>query len=678
MSHKILKTVVTLVLIAAGQAEGEPDSEHTANFYVATNGRDTWSGTLPAPNEQNSDGPFATVVRARNAIRRLKQRNELAKPATVFIRGGTYFLDDTLVFTPDDSGTKDCPLTYAAYPGEKPILSGGTTIADPWKNYKGNIRVCTVRPVKNDGWVFRQLFVDGERQLRARIPNAGYYEIEKPVDECAFKYEAGNFGKWKHLNDVEAVILHSWNESRLLVSELNEKDRIVRFVDAKARHPVNWSGATINRYYIENVLEGLDQPGEWYLDAHTGRLYYWPTQELDSAEVIAPRLKQLVRFQGDAQHNEYVEHIEIQGLTFSDSDWVLPEKGYPDCGDVGDIVEPSAIALHGVRHCTLRDNCIRNVGTYAIEANGHDNRIVGNEIYSAGGGGIISRSLQGSPNIISYNHIHHCGVVYHSAVGVNIDDGGGVVSHNLIHDMPHSGVYTRHWRTENQPLGRRNQEQGLIIEYNEIYNMSQVLDDSGGVFVRDSNILIRNNLIHDVYSQGRCPGWGIYLGCETRDSLVVNNIVYGTTESLHVWYKNRNITLENNVFAEGQRTQINYQNPRNLSHENIVFQRNIIYYTDPGTALFRISGARSMPAQSDYNILFCPGECVCRGSVIKGLQGIDTWQRWQQSEFDIHSVVEDPQFTDVENGDYSLKPDSCALKLGFKAIDISQVGIRAR
>jgi hypothetical protein len=244
--------------------------------------------------------------------------------------------------------------------------------------------------------------------------------------------------------------------------------------------------------------------------------------------------------------------------------------------------------------------------------------------------------------------------------------------------MPHSGVYTRHWRTKNQPLGRGNQEQGLIIEYNEIYNMSQVLDDSGGVFVRDSNILIRNNLIHDVYSQGRCPGWGIYLGCETRDSLVVNNIVYGTTESLHVWYKNRNITLENNVFAEGRRSQINYQNPRNLSHENIVFQRNIIYYTDPSTALFRISGARSMPTHSDYNILFCPGECVCRGSVIKGLPGIDTWERWQESEFDIHSVVEDPQFTDVENGDYSLKPDSCALKLGFKAIDISQVGIRGK
>ncbi len=678
MCKNIINVVVVLMLIISSRTQGEPGVEDAAIFYVAANGSDTWSGALAVPNEQKSDGPLGTIVGARNAIRKLKRDNGLHKPVKVIIRSGTYFLDDTLVFTPEDSGTESCHITYTAYPSEKPVLSGGKIIAGPWKRHKGRIKVCAVSRGKSKQWVFRQLSVDGKRQLRARIPNTGYYRIEKPVDKCAFKYEAGDFQRWDHIDEVEAVILHSWNESRLLVSELKEKDRIVRFVDANARHPVNWSGATINRYYIENVLEGLDQPGEWYLDTHTSSLYYWPTQEISGAEVIAPVLTQLMRFEGNARDNQYVEFIEFCGLTFSDSDWVLPEQGYPDCGDVGDIVEPSAIALHGARHCSLRDNCIRNVGAYAIEVNGHDNHIVGNEIHSAGSGGIISRSLQGGPNIISYNHIHHCGVVYHSAVGVNIDDGGGVVSHNLIHDMPHSGVYTRHWSTRNQPLGRRNQEQSLVIEYNEIYNMSQVLDDSGGIFVRDSNILIRNNLIHDVYSQGRCPGWGIYLGCETRDSLVVSNVVYGTTESVHVWYKNRNIILENNVFAEGRKSQINYQNPRNLSHENIVFQRNVVYFTDPKSALFRISAARSRPAQSDHNILFCPGECICRGSVISGLPQIDTWEKWQQAGFDIHSIVEEPRFADPENGDYSLKSDSPAFKLGFNAIDLSQVGVRAK
>ena len=677
MFSKSLCIMSVLSLIMTARAKGRPSEQPQATFYVATDGQDNWSGTLCAPNKQKTDGPFATIEKARDAVHRLRAKKQLTKPVTVLIRGGTYFLGETLTFTPEDSGTENCPITYAAYPGERPILNGGKTITAPWKTYKGEIMVCSIKSAENGKWNFKQLSVDGKRQRRARIPNTGYYKIEKPTGKCAFQYEKGDFKNWRNLNDVEAVILHSWNESRLLVSELDEDSRIVRFVDAKARHPINWSGATINRYYIENVLEGLDQPGEWYLDTETGKLYYWPTKELENAEVIAPVLHQLVRLQGNPKEDKYVQHIEFRGLAFSDTDWILPEKGYPDCGDVGDIVEPSAITLQGARYCTLRDSLIKNVGTYAIEVNGYGNRIIGNEIYDAGSGGVISRSFHDERNVISYNHIHHCGVVYHSAVGVNIDDGGGLVAHNLIHDMPQSGVYTRHWRTKNQPLGRRNQEQGLIIEYNEIYDMSQVLDDSGGVFVRDSDIVIRNNLIHDVYSQGRCPGWGIYLGCETRNTKVVNNLIYRTTESVHVWYKDRNITLENNIFVEGKRGQINYQNPRNLSHENIVFLRNIVYYTEPVAPLFRISGARSAPTESDYNVLFCPGGCITRDAVIQGMPDVDTWEKWQKLHYDTHSVVAEPLFVDAANDDYSLKPDSPAFKLGFKPIDISQVGLRA-
>ena len=554
MLHKTFRAVVILMLIVSATTEAELNKKSEAMFFVATNGNNSWSGKLPAPNKQKTDGPIATISRARNAVRRIKAKHPLTKPVTVMIRGGTYFLGDTLIFTQQDSGTKNCPITYTAYPGEKPILSGGRKIAGSWKTYKDKILVCTVRQVKDDKWIFRQLFVDGKRQRRSRIPNTGFYKMEKPIDRIAFKYKEGSFEKWRNLNDVEVIVCHSRNESRLLISELDQQQRIVRFVDAKARHPINWSGATLNQYYIENVLEGLDEPGEWYLDKHTGKLYYWPNKKIQDLEVIAPVLNQLMRFQGNAGKNEYVQHVEIRGLTFSDADWILPENGYPDCGDVGDIVKPSAITLDGVRYCTFKDNLVKNVGTYAIEVNGYGNRIVGNEIYDVGSGGIISRNFNDEHNVISYNHIHHCGVVYHSAVGVNIDDGGGTVAHNLIHDMPHSGIYTRNWSTKTQPLGRRNQEQGLVIEYNEIYNCSQILDDSAGIFVRDSDIIIRNNLIHDVYCQGRCPGWGIYLGCETRNTRLENNIVYRTTESVHVWYKDRNITLENNIFIDGKGT----------------------------------------------------------------------------------------------------------------------------
>ena len=678
MFHKMFGTAIILVLIINVPTKAKLNNKPEATFFVATNGNNSWSGKLQEPNTQKTDGPFSTIEGARDVIRQLKAQHSLTKPVTVMIRSGTYFLDKPLVFTLQDSGTKNCPITYTAYPGEKPILSGGRKITESWKTYKDKILVCTVKNVKDDKWIFRQLFVDGKRQRRSRIPNNGFYKMEKPMDRITFRYKEGNFKKWQNLNDVEAIMCHSWNESRLLVAEINEQERIVKFVDAKARHPINWSGATLNQYYIENVLEGLDEPREWYLDKHTGKLYYWPTQKMEDSEIIVPVLNQLMRFQGNTEKNEHVQYLTVSGLTFSDADWILPEKGYPDCGDVGDIVEPSAITLDGVRYCTLKDNLIKNVGTYAIEVNGYGNKITGNKIFDVGSGGIITRSFSKEQNIISYNHIHHCGIVYHSAVGINIDDGGGIISHNLIHDMPHSGIYTRHWSTRNQPLGRRNQQQGLIIEYNEIYNCSLILDDSGGIFVRDSDMIIKNNLIHDVYCQGRCPGWGIYLGCESRNTKVENNIVYRTTESVHVWYKDRNITLENNIFIDGQRTQINYQNPRNLRHENIKFLRNIIYYSDPAASLFRISGARSTPAESDYNIFFCPGECICRDSVIQGMPGVDTWEKWQEAGFDIHSIVGDPLFLDAANDVYLLDTNSPAFEVGFKPIDISEVGLRTK
>ena len=90
---------------------------------------------------------------------------------------------------------------------------------------------------------------------------------------------------------------------------------------------------------------------------------------------------------------------------------------------------------------------------------GDGNRIMGNEISDIGGGGVICRSYGEECNAISYNHIHHCGEVYPSSVGINIDDGGGIVAHNLIHDIAHSGIYTRHWPTDHQTIQRENQEQ---------------------------------------------------------------------------------------------------------------------------------------------------------------------------------------------------------------------------
>jgi len=142
-----------------------------ASFYVATDGDDAWSGTLPAPNRASTDGPFATLGRARDAVRAFRAGGEPSLPIVVLVRKGTYMLDEPLVLGPEDSGTEACPVTYAACPGEKVVLSGGRRIPGPWTTDDGAVFRTHVPAVAAGKWWFRQLRVGQERQERARHPN---------------------------------------------------------------------------------------------------------------------------------------------------------------------------------------------------------------------------------------------------------------------------------------------------------------------------------------------------------------------------------------------------------------------------------------------------------------------------------------------------------------------------
>jgi len=646
-------------------------------FYVSPRGNDSWTG-------ESIDKPFATIQKARDAIREIKRKSGLTKPVTVYIRGGIYELQETLVFKPEDSGTRDFPVQYIAYNDEKPVISGSREITGRWKNYKGNIQVCNVEAAKDGKWIFRQLFLDGVRQTRARTPDKGFYVVDKTEDDQGrngFRFRGSDFIRWNNLNDVEVVLFHAWNESRLIISELDEKQKKVTFTGPIGRK-LGMEGT--NRYYIDNVLEGLDQPGEWYLDRHKGQLYYWPPEsvcptDLENAKLRAPVLNELIRFEGDVEKKDFVKYIIIRGLTFSDTDYILPEQGIPTIRDVGDIWFPAAITFKGSTECIFEDNTIRNTGTYGLDITGDAIRVIGNKIYDTGGGGIITRSYGKYRNVIMYNHIHHCGDIFHSGVGINIDDGGGLIANNLVHNIGQSGIYARHWSTDyGQEQERRNQEQGLIIEYNEIFDVMQKLNDGAGIFVRDDHVIIKNNLIHDVYppAEGRgSMGWGIYTGCETRNCLVENNVVYRVQAGMHVWYKNRNNTILNNIFINGKRWLIDFHNPKgDYQHEQVRSLRNILYSSNPDSVLFSINGT-SLPLESDYNLIY---HTRSKKFVINGLPGVKTFEDWNKLGLDTHSIVADPLFVDAENDDYTLRPDSPALKMGFKPIDLSGVGLRGR
>ena len=158
-------------------ATGKPEP---AVFYVATNGNDGWSGHRLSRNWRKTDGPFATVPRAIEAAREWKRQDDAAQPITIFIRGGSYFLSEPLTLKPEDSG-----VTLAAYRNEKPIVSGGRRI-DGWKEVAiagKTLWVAEIPEVSQGKWLFRELWVNGKRAVRARYPNKGYLSIGELPDK---------------------------------------------------------------------------------------------------------------------------------------------------------------------------------------------------------------------------------------------------------------------------------------------------------------------------------------------------------------------------------------------------------------------------------------------------------------------------------------------------------------
>ncbi len=172
-------TVAAFLLVGCQQqrmkgAVAEPKST-AITLYVATDGDDQWSGELAAAKADKTDGPFATLARARDAARALRPGGGPPRPIEILVRGGTYFLAEPFVLTPEDSGTAEAPLTISTYPRERAILSGGVRISGFHETEVNGRRVWSsdVPGVKEGRLWFRELFVNRERRPRTRLPKKG-------------------------------------------------------------------------------------------------------------------------------------------------------------------------------------------------------------------------------------------------------------------------------------------------------------------------------------------------------------------------------------------------------------------------------------------------------------------------------------------------------------------------
>lgn len=685
----VVLSVVSLLL--------HPSASIGRTFYVAPDGRDDANGTA-------RDEPFGTLERARDAVRELRKAGDLDGPVTVCLRGGAYPRTEPLILTPADSGTEQSPVIYRAYEGERPVIHGGRTITG-WKAGDKGVWVAEVPAVRAGQWTFRELYVNGRRYRRARIPNEGFLRVAGCPEgtpktahyhkDCqSFEFKPGDIDPtWTNLNDVEVIVYHFWTDSHLPIQSIDTSTNVVTFKHKAGKVFTDDFSENGARYIVENVYEGLDQPGEWYLNRQTGMLYVIPKpgDDLRTAEVVAPVTGAFIHFRGDPVERRYVEHVAFEGISFMYTNWQLPPGNSND--RQGSASVPAAITLTGARQCRF-DRCqVKNIGTFAFEIGKgcRDNHFTHNEITHLGAGGFrvnggteknhpLERT---SDNVISDNVLAHYGQEYPSAVGVLLmHTSGNRVAHNDIHHGWYTGVSIGwNWGYQ-RSISRDN-----VVEFNHIHHIGQgLLSDMGAIYTLGPSpgTVLRNNLIHDV-AANHYGGWGIYNDEGSSHLLIENNVVYNTKFAGYNIHFCKEVTVRNNIFALGRLQQLSRS--RVEPHKSVFFENNIVYWTEgvlldnkwrdkPYQFYFHpknAGGTREMTStfDMDWNLYYNP-KLTLDEVKFNGLN----WDQWRKTGKDAHSVYADPLFVDPARYDFRLRPDSPALAMGFAPIDVTTVGPR--
>jgi len=641
----------------------------TLLLFASPEGNDVWSGRLRRPNAQKTDGPLASMIGARDAVRGLRGKTgELKRPVRIEFANGVYRVAETVIFTPADSGTNAWPITYVAAPGATPNISGGRVITGWRRNPSGPGWMAKLPDADRGRWRFRQLFVNGVRYVRAREPDREDFWFRAASallsEKSGALLEFGDLKRWRRGDEVEAVLLRVWDSSRLRVSSADWENQVLWFDAPEDSNPLKW-WKNDRRWYLENSLSFLDSAGEWYLDTKRGIVYLVPLarHKIDRARIVAPAVERLIHFEGNA--GSPLRHIRFRGLAFSHSALVLPEKGY--VGHQADVIVGAAIEGDFVEFVSFEDCRFERLGRYAVwlRKGCGNNTITRCEFNDLGCGAVqIGESIRGriqhktTGNAVTHNSVHDCGRILESSVGIWVGAAAHTrIAHNHVYNLPYSGISVGWMRNK-----KRDSTHNNIIEFNHVHDVMQSMSDGGGIYMRESQpgTVIRNNIIHD------CPSWqpnpygnGIYLDSSSADMRIESNLVCRVGWIALTMGKPGRNTIRNNIFAFAGRHLIGGGTALdNVVERNILVTVNSVYDGLMPNSLKRCDG----------NIYFHP-----EGKPVSFAGGV-TPAQWRAMNRDVHSIVADPGFTDLANGDFTFKSLDVVRKVGFKPFAIPRIG----
>lgn len=660
-------------------------------IYVSTRGNDKWNGS--------EKKPVASLVRAQELARAYGRDTSVE----IVFEDGIYYLPGTVQFTGQDSKDYPATVTLRARHEGKAVISGGQQIRLDWKQEAGNIYVASVPA----GMDIDQLYVAGLRQPMARFPNAQPGKQRNVYDTWVLDHQAQpnpemdplqpeRIALWKNPEGGYVHAMHTalWGDMHWEIKGKNEDGTLQLEGGWQNNRP---SGMHPLYRFVENIKEELDVPGEWYYDRSESKLYYMPLPEidLDEAKVEIVRLKHLIEFNGTKENP--VRGIHLQGLTFKHTARTFMENKEQLLRSDWTMYRGGAIVFNGAEECSVENCEFDHLGGNTIFVNNYNRYLTvrGCYIHHSGANGIVFvgdpdmvrsplfrygnqnyETMDMTPGPLGDNYPQDCwvddclitmtGRDEKQTAPVQISMSQRIrVSHCSIYDVPRAGI-----NINEGTFG------GHVIEFCDVFNTVLETGDHGSfnswgrdrfwtpdvVTISDQVALHPDMQYWDVlepnvlrYNRWRCDhGWDVDLddgssfyriycnlllngGLKMRegyDRVATNNIILNNSLHPHVWVRN----------------------------SDDVFKHNIVFTAyQPAVMNSALGESDRWGKELDYN-LFATGQAAMRKFAAHGA--------------DAHSVSADPLFVNPGQGDFRVRPESPAFKIGFRNFDMTDFGVK--
>lgn len=659
----------SILFLIAGLLGVVPLGAQTVELYLAVDGRDSNAGTRTAP--------LATFAQAQKKIRSIKA------PVVVYLRGGTYYLPEPVIFRPEDSRKPSEKVVFKAFPKEKVIISGAKVLSSTWIKGQSSMQVATM----SGKGVFDQLFLNGKPLRMARYPN---YD---PTSSHFGGYAANvldpqRIASWKNPEGAYLHALHKneWGGYHYRVLGV-QADGTLQLEGGYQNN--RQLGMHASYRFIENVFEELDTAGEWYFNKTQQQLFLYPPSgtDLTQARLESPQLKHLFEFRGS--ESAPVRNIALEGLEITQTLRTFMDTREPLLRSDWAIYRGGAVVMEGTEDCAIRTCHFVEVGGNAVFISNYNRRseVSGCHIEYAGASGVC---LVGDPGAVRspsfeynqtvaydqldkqpgpktnnypaecriYNNLmHDLGQVEKQVAGVQLSMAMNItVSHNTIYRVPRAGI--------NVSEGTWG---GHIIEFNDVFNTVLETGDHGAFnsWGRDrywqpkranmdtlvaahpelilldagKTTVIRNNRF-------RCDhGWDIDLDDGSSNYHIYNNVCLNGGLKLREGFQR---VVENNVIVNNSfHPHVWFKNSGDIFRKNIVLAP---YYP------IRVG---DWGKEVDLNLF--PDQ-----------KSLD---KARQNGTDAHSRAGNPLFVDPEKGNYQVRPESPALTLGFRNFPMDEFGV---